>query len=181
MTEELSPQAGDAEGQEPTAQDSSKMASELERARKEAAKYRTELREMQNRWKEAEPALAQLQERQAADKTEAQKVAEQLAALQKQLADQSAAAQRAQREAALTRLAVKANVDPDILPYLDVSKIDVDDEEAALGVLGKLASVRKAATAASDPGRGGPAKPSDEELRAYYLGGQRSRSTIFGG
>lgn len=180
MTEELLPQAGDAQGQEPSAQDG-KTASELERARKEAAKYRTERNELKARLDAAEPVLAQYQEQQSAQKSEAQKLAEQVAAMQKQIADAETAAQRAQREAALTRLAVKANVDPDILPYLDVSKIDVDDEAAALGVLGKLASVRRAATAASDPGRGGAAKPSDEELRAYYLGGQRGGSKIFGG
>jgi septal ring factor EnvC (AmiA/AmiB activator) len=180
MSDELLPQAGDAQGQEPSAQDG-KTASELERARKEAAKYRTERNELKARLDAAEPVLARIQEQENAQKTEAQKLGEQLAALQQQLADQSAAAQRAQRETALTRLAAMANVDLDILPLLDVSKIDLDDEAKALETLGKFAATRKAATAASDPGRGKPSQPSNDELRHTYFGGGRSRPTIFGG
>jgi len=179
MSEELPLAGGDAEGLAPEAQDD-KTASELERARREAAKYRTQAAELKKWREQVEPTLTQFQQQQDAQKSDAQKAQERAADLERQLAERDAAIANAQREAAVMRLATKAGVDPDLVGLLDLSKIDVDDEKAALETLGKFAAAR-AAAGASNPGRAGAAQPSDEELRAYYFGGGRNRPTIFGG
>lgn len=181
MSDELTPQAGAETGSDEQASSGDKTAKELERARKEAANYRTQLREMEGKWKEAEPVLAKFREQEEAQKTEAQKLAEQLQALTAQLAEKDAAAQRAQRETQLTRLATKAGVDLDLVPYLDLSKLDLDDEKAALEVLGKLAAARQTASSASNPSRGNATGISDSELRSLYFEGGRNKPTIFGG
>ena len=158
-----------------------KTASELERARKDAAKYRTELRDLQSKWKEAEPVLADYQKQQDAQKSETQKLADAIADAQRKAAESQAAAERAQRELAVTRLATKAGVDLDLVPYLDLSKLDLDDESKAMEILGKLASARQQASSASNPGRNGATGESDGDLRKLYFGGGRNAPSIFGG
>jgi DNA-binding protein H-NS len=69
----------------------------------------------------------------------AQKLAEQLQMLQRQLAEQEAAAAQAQRLATLTKMATKAGIDPDLIEYLDTSKLDLANEKAVNEVLAKLA------------------------------------------
>jgi hypothetical protein len=65
MPDELLPQVGnDAGEQDSPAPD--KTVSELERARKDAANYRTKLRELEGKWKEAEPVLVEFQKQQDA-------------------------------------------------------------------------------------------------------------------
>lgn len=171
--------ATDAETPAVDAQD--KTASELERARREAANYRTKLREAEARLKETEPLVTQFQQQQDAQKSEAQKALERTAQLERELAERDSAIQRIQRETAALRLATKAGVDPDLVGLLDLSKIDLDDEKAALETLGKFASAQRAASNASNPGRTGPAGASEDELRALYFGGGRNRPAIFGG
>lgn len=156
-----------------------KEAKELERARREAANYRTKLRESEERLKELSPLAEQYRAAQDAQKTEAQKLAEQLQTLQSKLAEQERAAAQAQKLATLTRLATKAGVDPDLVEFLDVSKLDLADEKAIGAVFAKLGS--KSGVSASNPGRGGTGGETDEEMRRYYLGGERGRTTIFGG
>lgn len=181
MSDELTPQAGadEATGQEPAAP-TDKTASELERARREAANYRTKLRELEAKWKEAEPVLTQFQQQQEAQKGDAQKALDHAADLERKLAEKEAAIVRAEREAAVTRLAVKAGLDLDLVPYLDLSKLDLDDEKAALEVLGKLTAARQPGSA-SNPGRGGPAPESDDERRSRLITGRGARTTMFGG
>ncbi len=179
MSDELLPQAGGEQAEEQAS--SAKSVSELERARKEAANYRTKLRELEGKWKEAEPVLAQFQQQQDAQKSEAQKLAERLAEAERKAADSESAAQRAVREAKLVRLATKAGVDPDVAGLLDLSKLDLDDEKATLETLGKLAAARQTANGASNPARNGAQRETDEELRKFYFDGGRSKPTIFGG
>jgi hypothetical protein len=82
----------------------------------------------------------------------------------------------------VTRLATRAGVDLDLVPFLDLSKLDLADEAKALEVLGKLATARSTANGASNPGRSGAAGMSDAEKRAFYFdGGARNKTTIFGG
>jgi len=180
MSDELLPQAGGDEQADEQAS-SAKAVSELERARKEAANYRTKLRELEGKWKEAEPVLVQFQQQQDAQKSEAQKLAERLAEAERKAADSESTAQRAMREAKLVRLATKAGVDPDVAGLLDLSKLDLDDEKATLETLGKLAAARQTANGASNPARGGAQGETDDELRKFYFGGGRNKPTIFGG
>ena len=174
------PQAGadsnPADGPEPEAQDD-KTASELERARKEAAKYRTRAQAAEKQLKDAEPVLAEYQKQQEAQKTEAQKAAERASAAEAKAQEAEAKAARAEKVLALTRLATQANVNPDILDMLDLDKFDVTDEKATMAQLGKLATAK--AGGASNPGRG-TAPLSDDEMRAEVYG-QRRKSSIFGG
>jgi len=179
MSDELLTPEVSAEGQEPDAQDE-KTVSELQRARREAAKYRTEAAELKKWREQVEPTLAQFQKQQEAQKTDAQKAQERAADLERQLAERDSAIARVQREAAAVRLATKAGVDPDLVSLIDLSKIDFEDEEAAVKVLSKFAAARVAASA-SNPGRAGPAAPSDDELRGLYFGRAGNKPTIFGG
>lgn len=179
--ENETPQAGEetpANEQASSPQDE-KTVSELERARRETAKYRTELRETQAKLKEAEPVLAKFRELEEAQKTEAQKAAERAQAAEAKALEAEAKAERLVREKQLLKLATKANVDLDLLDYLDLDKLDLDDEKAALAVLGKLAAARPGG-GASNPGRGGNASLSDDELRAELYQGRR-KSSLFGG
>jgi hypothetical protein len=68
-----------------------------------------------------------------------------------------------------------------VVQYLDLSKLDLDDEKAALDVLGKLAAARQTANSASNPGRSGAQGESADELRQFYFGGGRNKPMIFGG
>jgi hypothetical protein len=180
MPDELLPQVGnDAGEQDSPAPD--KTVSELERARKDAANYRTKLRELEGKWKEAEPVLVEFQKQQDAQKSEAQRLADQVAAANKLAADNQAAAERAQKELQVTRLAIEAGVNLDLVPFLDLSKLDLTDEAKALEVLGKLATAKQTANSASNPGRTGAAGADEAELRRIFFGGGRNQPTIFGG
>lgn len=177
MEPEATPQAG--EPQAAAEQDSNaKEESELKRARAEAAKYRTQYSELNAKWKEAEPALAEYQKQQEAQKTEAQKLAERIAALEAESAKKDAELSAVQRKAKATVLATKAGVDTDLLDLLDLSKLDLEDEAATLKTLGKLATARTTAQGASNPARSGAAE-TDEQRRQEIFGGRRT--TLFGG
>jgi chromosome segregation ATPase len=182
MPDELLPQAGnDAGEQDSPAPD--KTASELERARKDAANYRTKLRELEGKWKEAEPVLAEYNQAKENAKTETQKLADQLAEATRKAQESDNAAQRAVREAKAIRLMTKAGVDPDLLDIIDLNKLDLDNEEEALKQLAKLpsASAKQTANSASNPGRTGAAGADEAELRRIFFGGGRNQPTIFGG
>lgn len=176
--ETVLPPAGDETTPDPVSDDKI-TAKELERARREAATYRTKLRETESQLKELQPLVDQFRAAQDAQKTDAQKAIERAAELERRLAEQETAAAAAQRQAALTKLATKAGVDPDLVDYLDTSKLDLDDEKSTLAVLAKLAT--RAPAAGSNPSRDGSAKPSADELRAELFGNRRGRTSIFGG
>jgi hypothetical protein len=170
--------AENAEEQASPAQDD-KTVSELERARRDAAKYRTERNELQAKWKEAEPVLAAFQAQQEAQKSEAQKAAERTAAAEAKVTEAEAKVTRLAKEKQLLLLATKANVDIALLDYLDLDKLDLEDEKKALEVLGKLATA-KAAGSVSNPGRNGASQLSDDDIRAEVYG-KRRKSGLFGG
>lgn len=135
--------------------------------RSEAAEARVQLRDTQK-------ALEAMQKSQA----DSAELKTQLDALQKNLAEQTAAAEKAQKEATLTRLAAQAGItDPDILAVLSSSQIDLTDEAKALGVLGKFAAAGGVAKA--KPGAVGNTGLTEEELRDRYWG-SGNKSTIFG-
>ena len=172
MPDEITPdlESGAAEAQGATAQD--KKLSD------EAAKWRTKFRELEAQMKELTPKAAKFDELQESQKTEAQKMAEQLATLQAQVNEAKAQADASTKQASLMRLANMAGVDPDTALLLDISKIDLTDEAKALQQLGKFAK----------PTNGAQVKPAgtiggatEEELRNLYLGGGKPKTMIFGG
>ena len=175
-----------AAGQEPEPQQpqtpqagASGNDTEITKLRQEAAKWRTQYRDAQKQIKTLEPQATAFAELEEANKGEAQKLADSLAALQTQLATAQANASQAQNAQKLTVLATKAGVNADMLQYLDVSKFDLEDEEATLAALSALVP-------AKSTNSGGSANPArnntgmgDDEMRAWYTG-QGKTNYIFG-
>jgi hypothetical protein len=147
------------------------------------SKLRDEIKGLKAQVKTAEPVLAKYKELEEAQKTETQKLADQLAAATLKAQESDNAAQRAVREAKAIRLMTKAGVDPDLLDIIDLNKLDLDNEEEALKQLAKLptTSAKQTASSASNPGRNGAAGPDEAELRKIFFGGGRNQPTIFGG
>lgn len=154
---------------------------EIAKLREENAKWRRQYQDVSKKFTDLEPAAARLAELENAQKTETERLAEKVAAMEAQVAQSKAAAEAADRQRRLIALAAKAGTPPELLDYLDASKFDLDDEKAALEVLGQLARSKGAnAGGASNPARGGNAAPSDDELRTQLFGGGR-QNLIFGG
>lgn len=181
MTDETVQQTQEDIGPAPENSEQQKFdADYVRKLRDEAAKYRTQLREAQKELTSLKPAAEKLREIEESQKTEQQKMAERLAALESELQKKAQEAERRAAEAQVIRLAAKAGIDPDVAMLLDISKIDIEDEEKALAILSKLAGPRATGGNAANPGKGTGSQPSDEELRALYFG-QRTKTTIFGG
>lgn len=133
--------------------------------RREAANYRTQLRD-------AQAALKKLQDGQA----NVEELRAQLAALETSLAEKTAAADKATREATVLRLA--PGIDPDVLNLLDLSKLDLSDEAKARATLARLAA--PAQTTQAKPGSVGNTGLTEAELRERYWGSSGRKATIFG-
>ncbi len=155
----------------------------ISKLREEIKGLKQTKRELEDFRKSAEPVLTEYQQLQEARKTDAQKAVERAQEAEAKLNAANAAVLTAQREAKLVRLATKAGVDPDVAALLDLSKLDLEDEEASMKVLGKLATARTTANGASNPARNGATGMTDKELRDTYFngGGPRSKTMIFGG
>lgn len=164
-------ESGAADTQGVTAQD--------KRLSDEAAKWRTKFRELEAQMKAIEPKAAEFDKLQEAQKTEAQKMADQLANLQAQVAQAQAQADAATKQANLMRLANMAGVDPDVAAMLDLSKIDMTDDAKALQQLGKFAKPTNGAQV--KPGQVGNTGATEDELRALYFGTGKPKTLIFGG
>jgi chromosome segregation ATPase len=175
--EEQPGQVPTAEPQEPQAGDSGN--DEIAKLRQEAAKWRTQYRDAQKQIKEYEPLATKYSEMQEAQKGEAEKLAERLAALEGQLSQAQAQAERAKNERRLIVLATRAGVSAETLQYLDVSKFDLDDEEATITALSALVPAKPA----NSGGISNPARASgdnkQEDLRAWW-DGRGKKNYIFG-
>lgn len=173
MSDELLPPVGDSEpvvSPEPTITDPTIIS-----------KLRDEIKGLKAQVKSAEPVLAKYKELEDAQKSEAQKLAEAVTAAERKAAEKEVALERAVNEAKLTRLMAKAGVDLDVLDLIDISKLDLNDEEGTLKKLNKVAA-RTTANGASNPARSGVAGDSREQMLDQYFGtGGRSKTTIFGG
>lgn len=184
MTEEIL-NNGNSDGQEPQQErnegEQQFSADYVRKLRDEAAKWRTQLREVQAQLKELQPKAVEFEKLQEERKTEAERLAERLAALESDLQQKQQEAEAAQAQARLIRLAAQAGVDVEVASLLDISKLNLEDEEATLAILRKLGRGITAGGMAN-PGRtGANAQPTEEELRSFYFGGGRNRPTIFGG
>lgn len=181
MSDLLQPPVGaneEVEGATPTITDPTIIA----KLRDEIKGLKEQKRDLEGKWKAAEPVLSEYQKQQEAQKSEAQKLADQIAAINAKLAEQTSAAEKATSEAKLTRLAAKANINFDLLDLIDISKLDLNDEDATLKKLAVLATARQTANGASNPGRSGATGMTDDEKRdLYFNGGMRNKPTIFGG
>lgn len=173
----------DIEGQDPTTTDATSQdggrdyEAEIAKLRKEAANYRTQARDAGARLKELEPAAQRLADLEASQKTDAQKLQEQIVELRSQAEAAQAVAKRAEAERRLALLAVKAGVAPEALPYLDATKFDLDDESAALEALAVLATSKTTPNVgATNPARGtnGKENPAD-----WYKNWMSGGSSIF--
>lgn len=142
-------------------------AAYVKQLRDEAAEWRVKFKETQTQLKDL-----------TAKSTDATQLTERLAALEAELAQKAAAADAATKQAQLLRLASKAGVDPDVAALLDLGKLNLDDEKAALDVLAKFAD--RPSSRQVKPGATGAGTETDDELRKRFFGGQ-SRTTIFGG
>jgi hypothetical protein len=171
----VTPQAA---GQAPAAADAKAQAADAPKTydektvtdlRDEAAKWRTQLRETQAALKELQGAAG-----------DNKALNEKLAALEAQVAEKAAAAERASKEAQVMRLAARAGVDPDVAALLDLGKLDLSDEKKALETLGKLKGASVAASQARPGGIAG-GSVTDDELRARFFGTGRQKGSIFGG
>jgi predicted RNase H-like nuclease (RuvC/YqgF family) len=152
---------------------------QVEKLRKEAAKWRTQLREAQSQIETLAPLADEYQKQQEAQKTEAEKAAQRIAELEKTMAEKETQAAQAAAQVELLRMASKAGVDPDVASLLDLSKLDLDDEAATIETLQKLAPAARAGSAAN-PGRG-HSTPEDSEasIREWYANRGTSTS-MFG-
>lgn len=151
---------------------------ELEKARGEAAERRVKLREVESQLKELQPLAEQFRQQTEAQKSEEQKLRDQLEAMKAQTETAVAAAEQAKKEAKLTTLASKAGVDADLVALLDLSKLDLDDEEATLNTLKKLITTRSTGGGSSNPEdkSGGIESPAD-----WYKNHTGRRTSLFGG
>jgi len=151
-TEEEQPQAGtdEAAAQEEPQLDPEQLLAELRRARKEAAKYRTRLRELEQAEKERKRAEMSELERLQEDLTEAQA---RLAELELELT------QTKLRQAVVSEAARLGFADPDdAWQLLDVAAIEVDDDGKPTNVgklLRKLAAQKPYLLRSGQPREGG--------------------------
>jgi hypothetical protein len=159
MAEEQAPVAEQTAGQAPATEDgqqeeqldAASLMAELKRVRREAAKYRTDLRQLQ----------AQAEEAQRAQLPEVDRLKADLAAAQRQVAEREAqVAEQQLRSAVLAAAARHGFVDPeDAFRMLDREELalgengSVDGIEEALGALRKAKPylVRSAASPALQP------------------------------
>lgn len=142
----------------------------VQKLRQEAAAYRTQLRDVQAQLGEVQPLAEQYKQAQQAQKTEAERMAEQLATFQAQLDAAQKEADTARKQARLTTLATQAGVSADVLPFLSITAFDLDDEEATVSALRKLAAPRASGGPVSNPANGAKAE-TPQERRARLFGG----------
>lgn len=164
----------------PTQADGGDHKGQVTKLRAEAAKWRTQLRDVEKQLRSVLPKAEQLEQLELTKETEGQKLTEKIAELEENLSKSAAMAVRAQQESLVVKLAAKAGVDPEIAALLDLSKLDLEDEEKALETLGKLAVTGTAGGRPTNPGRVEAVQATDAELRELYFGNTR-KSAIFGG
>lgn len=171
-----------AQTAQPAADDGRDYEAEIAKLRAENAKWRTQLRDTEGKLKEIEPAAQKLAEIEEAAKSEEQKLREQLEALKAEKLKAQAAAELANKQAKLIAVAAKAGVSPDVVELLDITKLDLENEEATINTLKKLAPAKLTGGGASNPPGEQNGTITDGDLRNLYFGGGRGpKNLIFGG
>ncbi len=178
LTTPVDPAGGVSQEQAPETFDAEYVA----KLRAEAAKYRTEAKTAKSQLSQLQPLADKAKQLEEANQSEAEKLAQKLAEMQTKLDVAQAAAERATAVQKLTTLAAKAGVSSDILPFLDVSKFDLDNETETLATLAKLKTTAAATNGGSpsNPSRNaesnGQLSPAD-----WYKQTTGRTSSIFGG
>ncbi len=150
----------------------------VKKANDQAAKQRVELRDARTQLAELKPLAEEFNKQREAQKSEEQKLRDQLEAAKAENKSALAAAEMAKKEARLAVLAGKAGVNADLAALLDLSKLDLDDEEKTLNTLKKLITTRPTGGGASNPAtiKGGVETPAE-----WFAAQTGRRSSIFGG
>jgi len=175
------------DGQEPTGNgqpqpegtlDAEALAAELKKVRREAAKYRTSLRKLE----EAE------EERKKAEMTESERIKAELAEAQAKAAEAEERATGTMLRMSIVSAAAKAGfkdptdawsmIDPDTLATLEVSEDEkvIGADEYVTRLLKEKPYLAKQAQGSITPTnpQGGPVQMTDEERRAKIFGARKS-------
>ena len=144
--------------------------------RAENAKHRTNASTYKKQLAEVQPLAEKYQQQEEAQKTEIQKALDELTDMRLQLDAANVAVDLANKQQVLLAMASKAGVNADVLPLLNVSAFDLDDEAKTLEALKVLARPGNSGGSVSNPGRG-PQIESDEDKRNRIFGG--GASSIF--
>ena len=171
-------------GQEPkttnddTLQDGEKTftADYVATLRAENAKHRTNASTLKKQLAEVQPLAEKFQQQEEAQKTEVQKALDELTDMRSQLDAANVAVDLANKQQTLLALASKAGVNADVLPLLNVSAFDLDDEAKTLEALKVLAKPGNSGGGVSNPGKGSQIE-SDKDRRNRIFGG--GASSIF--
>jgi len=158
-------------------------AAYVTKLRQEAASWRSKLRDAEGKLKDLTPKAEEFEKLTEAQKSAEQKLSEQLAKMQAELDRRTVESEASAKRAAVLKMAIKVGADPDVVELLDLSRLDLTDEETTMATLAKLAPAARAAGGnTANPGRNGAnAKETDGELKDRFFGGGRSSSKIFGG
>lgn len=175
--EQTTPQDANAGGQQAAGGERTFTQAELER---EIRQRLTRERQKYADYDELKAAAARLAEIEEANKTDAQKAADELARAKAEAAAAKAEVARARAEVRLITLAAKAGVDSELAAALDLSKLPEDDDEA-LEWLGKFAAPKSSGGGASNPAGVPAGGLTEDEMEQRLFGGTRNRPMIFGG
>ncbi len=155
---------------------------ELKDLRAEAAKWRTQLRQEQAKVKELAPAAERLAALQESQKTEEQKLRDKLAELEAAARDAETKAENAQKRVKLITLAGSIGVTAEVADLLDLSRLDLEDEEAVLETLKKLVPKNAVKGGGASNPASQPQGASDESLmKEYFNRAGVNVAKIFGG
>ena len=142
----------------------------------ENAKHRINAKKYKDQLAEVQPLAEKYQQQEEAQKTEVQKALDELTDMRTQLDAANTAVELANKQQVLLALASKAGVNADVLPLLNVSAFDLDDEAKTLEALKVLAKPGNSGGGVSNPGKG-PQIESDKDRRNRIFGG--GASSIF--
>lgn len=163
-------------------EDGRDYAAEIKKLREESAKWRTQFRDAEKQVKALSPAAQKLAELEEAQKSEEQKLKERLAQMEKTTAEAKQAAEIASKQLKLATLAQKAAVPPELVPLLDLSKLDFEDEDATIETLKKFAVKTPSANGggASNPANPDNTQPTEKQLIDQYFRRAGRGVSIFG-
>lgn len=169
-------------GQEPEPTNDDKLqdggqtftADYVAKLRAENAKHRTNASALKTQVAEMQPLAEKYQQQEEAQKTEVQKALDELAGMRTQLDAANAAVDLANKQQTLLAMASKAGVNADVLPLLNVSAFDLDDEAKTLEALKVLARPGNSGGGASNPAGKGSQIETMKDKENRLFGGNAS-------
>lgn len=155
--------------------------SELENARSEAAERRVKLKNIKQKYDSLEEKVNRLENQEELDELE--RIRQERDDLKTAKEARDAEYERMQKEYQFVSFAAQMGVSPEVAQLIDVSKLDLDDEEALKQRLKPLQQKKM-------PSGGDPSNPSGgdddtltdaEKLSKYFKPGGRGVDKAFGG